>query len=153
MRNIVMHTGHAYVRYRPGNYYYETAYVCVQKCIFIILETCALHMAIKDLSCVRIFFLPLWLRVLRSARVKNFLFTLKKHDWKILVFLFSGFSSSVGYCMFTASGVLLHSDLLFYTLQFQNCHHTKITNCLITLHLAKKINCHHDSMIDKIANV
>ena len=131
----------------------QRLYVCVQKCIFIILETCALHMAIKDLSCVRIFFLPLWLRVLRSARVKNFLFTLKKHDWKILVFLFSGFSSSVGYCMFTASGVLLHSDLLFYTLQFQNCHHTKITNCLITLHLAKKFNCHHDSMIDKIANV
>ena len=75
-----MHTGHAYVLYRPGNYYYETAYVCVQKCIFIILETCALHMAIKDLSCVRIFFLAVMITSASFCACENFLFTLKKHD-------------------------------------------------------------------------
>ena len=130
----------------------DSVCMCAKVYLYHFRDLCITYGNKRSFLCTY-FFLAVMITSASFCACENFLFTLKKHDWKILVFLFSGFSSSVGYCMFTASGVLLHSDLLFYTLQFQNCHHTKITNCLITLHLAKKINCHHDSLIYKIANV
>ena len=135
-----MHTGHAYVRYRPGNYYYETAYVCMCAKVYLyhFRDLCITYGNKRSFLCTY-FFLAVMITSASFCACEK-LFVHIKEAWLknfgVPFFWILKFSRLLHV---TASGVLLHSDLLFYTLQFQNCHHTKITNCLITLHLAKKL--------------
>ena len=154
MRNIVMHTGHAYVRYRPGNYYYETAYVCM---------------------CAKVYLYHFRDLCITYGNKRSFLST---------YFFLAVMITSASFCACEKLFVHIKEAWLknfgvpfFWILKFSRLLHVHSVRCVVTqwfvvLYIAipklpsyqnnqllnyiasrKKNNCHHDSMIDNIANV
>ena len=100
----------------------DSVCMCAKVYLYHFRDLCITYGNKRSFLCTY-FFLAVIIMSACDVRVKNFLFTLKKHDWKILVFLFFWILKFSRLLHVTASGVLLHSDLLSYIAIPYNCYH------------------------------
>ena len=138
-----MHTGHAYVRYRPGNYYYETAYVCMCAKVYLyhFRDLCITY-GNKRSFLSTYFFLAVMITSASFCACEK-LFVHIKEAWLknfgVPFFWILKFSRLLHV---TASGVFFYTVICCFTLQFHNKIKIAIENITRLLNYFAIANCH-----------